>query len=86
VIFPDVGVQKWCEKWDLEVETSRCVICGRTRVANVPYLSQRWAGLIATDCRCGNKADTFGVFHDRTGECSDLCDELSLRSEHREGD
>lgn len=54
MIYPDVSLEEWCEKWDLEVESSTCYECGRKAYSTIPYLEKDYAGLESPLCPCGS--------------------------------
>jgi hypothetical protein len=61
MIYPDVPVEKWCEKYDLHIAKDRCTNCSRIRITNIPFIESGFAGLMSTQCECGMSGDSFTV-------------------------
>jgi hypothetical protein len=54
MIYPDVSLKEWRKKYpELKVMKLDCDNCGKTIVANRPFLTKGYAGLDAPRCECG---------------------------------
>jgi hypothetical protein len=53
MIYPDVTVEEWCERYSLEPTTEPCVKCGQQVTTTRPFATGSWRGLQAEDHGCG---------------------------------
>lgn len=53
MIYPNVSLDEWLKKYDLEVEIFECSKCGVRLEVNIPILTKDSAGLISKRCDCG---------------------------------
>lgn len=53
MIYPDVNVEKWCERYGLTVKTRPCLQCGILQTTSIPWASGEWRGLVSTKHACG---------------------------------
>lgn len=55
MIFPDVSVVEWIKKYpSLSEVTTSCFDCGREIVANKPFITKHYVGLVSSKCICGS--------------------------------
>ena len=75
MIYPDVSAEEWITRFPtLEVETEKCVVCRRKRVADIPFIKKDWAGFTAPECECGQKRHTFTIRIPLNGKYENLCE------------
>jgi hypothetical protein len=54
VLFPEVTLDQWLKKYpELEVIEGFCDHCGEPLKAVKPFITNRYAGIMAPECRCG---------------------------------
>lgn len=54
MIFPDIRLEDWLKKYpELDLLEKECDSCGRTMIANVPFITKGFAGVISPNCQCG---------------------------------
>ena len=55
MIFPNIDARAWMKKYPtLEQVEGECIDCATKLVANKPFLSTDYAGLISEPCNCGS--------------------------------
>ena len=55
MIYPDVEVSNWVQKYNLEVTEKACPKCKLIFFTNVPILIKGYAGLETPEHDCGSK-------------------------------
>ena len=53
MIYPDVNVDKWCERYKLTVKIRPCPKCQKLQTTSIPWASGEWRGLVAPKHECG---------------------------------
>ena len=54
ILYPDVDLGSWCNRWSLTVFDGKCAKCGRVIRVDRPFASDGVRGLIGRDgCECG---------------------------------
>jgi len=53
LIFPDLPLEYWCKKYNLEVQEIECPNCGLIQKTTIPFISQENVGLMAPLHDCG---------------------------------
>lgn len=53
MIFPDVGLDEWKRRFDLDVIEAPCACCGKTFRTEIPILTHGHAGLATPVHECG---------------------------------
>jgi len=55
MIFPDVSIKTWLNKYpNLERVSTTCTDCGKRLFADMPFISSGYIGLISPKCKCGS--------------------------------
>lgn len=67
MIYPEVNLQVWLERWGLEIESWTCDICGKEFETTVPILAKDSAGLVTPEHGC-NPYHCHAIFTPRTAE------------------
>jgi len=57
MIYPVVTAEEWSARYDLKIKEHTCTKCGLTRLADKPFATGRWRGLITPDHGCGYESD-----------------------------
>ena len=56
MLFPQVSAREWMKNHpDLKSFNVECQKCNKRRRASIPFVTHRYFGLKAPDCKCGNK-------------------------------
>jgi hypothetical protein len=55
MIFPDVSVENWCKKHNLEVRQCVCPNCGYRQTIDIPFITKECVGLVAPLHDCGEQ-------------------------------
>lgn len=56
------NLDKWLQKYDLEVKKGNCSLCKEELITTVPIFSKDFRGLKAPNCSsCGNKKVPFTI-------------------------
>jgi hypothetical protein len=53
MIFPQVELQEWIDKWGLEIADYECPTCKKTFKTTIPVMTKDSAGLVTPDHDCG---------------------------------
>lgn len=54
MIYPDVKLEEWLARYpELDLLEKECDNCGKPMIANKPFISKGFAGLISSNCQCG---------------------------------
>lgn len=55
MIFPDISLAEWLSRHpELKVRQTSCITCSRPIVADRPYISAKYLGLVSRPCECGS--------------------------------
>lgn len=57
ILYPKVSAESWAKTYGLIVKSHSCYNCGKNLVANVPFATKRWRGLISPKHECGESYD-----------------------------
>lgn len=60
MIFIDMDLEEFCEKYGIDAEMSECS-CGKKGMTSRPFLTKEYAGLAMPPCKCGDPAPGFVV-------------------------
>ncbi len=57
ISFPNINLQEWCDKWELEPGSFRCPGCNKVRVIDIPIdYGEEGKGLTSKPCEnCSSK-------------------------------
>lgn len=55
MIYPDVDLKSWCERYGLEIKRRACLHCGQVFETTVPVAVKGYRGLQAPLHECGEK-------------------------------
>jgi hypothetical protein len=53
MIYPDLPVEYWCKKHNLQVEEIKCQNCGLIQKTTIPFIAKECVGLVAPIHECG---------------------------------
>ena len=56
MLYPQVDLQEWLEKYDLKTKEGICHKCGYFIIAEVPFAEAKMRGLVSRDHGCGEEA------------------------------
>ena len=68
MIFPDVDVKNWCDKYGIEIDENKCENCGKLIDTYIPYVTSRHVGVLSSKCDCGEEQGSISIFKGRTPE------------------
>lgn len=53
MIYPDVTVEEWCQRYKIELRALEC-LCGVKSIPDRPFASVKWVGVLVSRCQaCG---------------------------------